>query len=231
MPESPQGLALLDRANRLLEQARSLEDLKSVRDAAEAARTFAKAAQLGLELQNRAAELKLRAERKAGAFLSGLGLHGGDRRSKTRNVSLNLDDLGIKKHQSRRWQMAASVPDADFERFLQSKNQVGEEITGASLLHLAKTLRRHRPAQPTSLKSRAPKRLSAAADPPSEWQELVGELIAQQDQLWRLLEPICGDSAISLRPEERRYLRRLTADIRDALAGLAALYPSETARD
>ena len=102
-------LAVLDQATRLLAQANSLEDIKTIHDKAEAVRTYAKAAQLGLGLQNRAAELKLRAERKAGASLTALRLRGGDRRSKGHRASLKLDNLGISSDQSKRWQRIASM--------------------------------------------------------------------------------------------------------------------------
>ena len=49
-------LAVLDQATRMLDEAKSLEEIKSIRDNAEAARNYAKAAKLGLEFQNCAAE-------------------------------------------------------------------------------------------------------------------------------------------------------------------------------
>ncbi len=72
-------LAILDQASQMLAKASSLKAIKTVRDTAEAARAFAKAAQLGLELQNKATEIKLRAERKAGTVLSKLELRGGEK--------------------------------------------------------------------------------------------------------------------------------------------------------
>ena len=70
VPSDGRGLSLLCNAKSLLHEANSLDEIKSVRDKAEAARTYARAAKLGLELQNQAAEVKLRAERNAGIFLS-----------------------------------------------------------------------------------------------------------------------------------------------------------------
>jgi len=52
--ESP--LARLELACRLLAQARSLDEVKVVVDLAEAARVYARQAQLGLDAQNNAAE-------------------------------------------------------------------------------------------------------------------------------------------------------------------------------
>ena len=56
-------LALLDQAGQALSEARSLDEIKTVRDKAEAVRKYAQSASLGLDVQNRAAEVKLRAER------------------------------------------------------------------------------------------------------------------------------------------------------------------------
>ena len=127
-------LAVLNQASRMLDEAKSLEEIKSIRDKAEAARNYVKAAKLGLELQNCAAEVKLRAERKAGGLLRSLRLRGGDRKSKRHAAPLKLDDLGISRDQSKRWQYIASVSDAEFVQYLKSMVDQGREITSAGLL-------------------------------------------------------------------------------------------------
>lgn len=134
MASTSRGLVLLERATLLLSRATSFDDLKEVHDTAEAARTFAKAARLGLDLQNRAAELKLRAERKAGEYLAMLHLRGGNRRSKPPHVILTLEDLEVTKRQSELWQPIATVPNADFEQYFRGKNLLGQEVTAAGLL-------------------------------------------------------------------------------------------------
>src|SRR5262245_2681042 len=129
-------LATFDRARQTLASARSLEEIKEIRDKAEAARTFAKAANLGLELQNRATELKLRAERKAGTVLASMELRGGDRRSKGRPAPLNLTDLGISPDQSKRWQKLAAIAENVFTAYLKSMSDQGREITFAGLMRI-----------------------------------------------------------------------------------------------
>ena len=57
-------------ARSMLADAKSLDDILHIRDIAEAARVYAQAAKLGLENQNEAAEVKIRAERKAGEMLA-----------------------------------------------------------------------------------------------------------------------------------------------------------------
>ena len=63
------SIALLSQARNAIAEARTLDELKSIRDKAEAVRKYAEAAGLGLEIQNQAAEMKLRAERRAGGML------------------------------------------------------------------------------------------------------------------------------------------------------------------
>src|SRR5262245_41889257 len=100
-------LALLDHAGQALAEAQSFDEIKDIRDKAEAVRKYAQSASLGLDVQNRAAEVKLRAERQAGKLLSEITLRGGDRRSKNHRERLKLDDLGITRNQSTRWQTEA----------------------------------------------------------------------------------------------------------------------------
>ena len=71
----------------------------------------------------------LLAERRAGELLAGmegLGQHGGDRKSKSHDATLKLDDLDITKTQSSRWQTEASVPEKKFETFLAETRPDGE---------------------------------------------------------------------------------------------------------
>ena len=87
-----------------------------------------------------ATELRVRAERRLGELLAGMpgkGSHGGDRKS---SDIVSLEDLSIHKKQSERWQSIATVPEEDFEAYLQRGHKQGE-ITSAGLLKMAKQLR------------------------------------------------------------------------------------------
>lgn len=132
-------LTLLGRAERALAEARSIEQFKEIRDQAEAVRTYARSATLGLEIQNYAAEVRLRAERKAGKMLAECKLRGGDRRSKSRDATLKLTDFGITRQQSFCWQLEASLPDADFERYVSRCRRCGKELTSAAVVRLARS--------------------------------------------------------------------------------------------
>ena len=71
-PKSSAYLLKLESAHRALAESRTLSEVKQIRDIAEAARVYAKAANLGHEAQNYAAEIALLAARKAGEILTEL---------------------------------------------------------------------------------------------------------------------------------------------------------------
>ena len=116
------------------------DEIKLIRDKAEAVRKYAQSALLGLDVQNRAAEVKLRAERQAGKLLGQLTLRGGDRRSKSHSDRLKLDDLGLTPNQSKRWQLEARVPENLFREHVEQTCEDGKELTSAGLMRLAKRL-------------------------------------------------------------------------------------------
>lgn len=131
-------------ARQMLAEAKSMDDILHVRDIAEAARTYAKAAKLGLENQNEAAEVKIRAERKAGEMLAqmpmAIGTDYGGRTSLDGNRDLpsnpppTLADLGIERMQSSRWQMIAGLPEDKFEEHITETKEWGKELTTAGLI-------------------------------------------------------------------------------------------------
>jgi hypothetical protein len=88
-------------------------------------------------IQQQAAEVKLRAERRLGQLLGGSRLRGGDRRSRVRGADSKLRNWGVSKDQSRRCQRIASVSDADFESYIAGSLQQHRELTSSALLRLA----------------------------------------------------------------------------------------------
>lgn len=129
--------ALVDRAKQAIETAGSFEEVKAVRDHAEALRAYARHINAGLDAQNACAEIKLRAERRMGQELrklDGMGSHGGDRKS---SPAVRLDAIGINKNQSSRWQRVASLADEEFEDYVADARARGGEITTAGVIKLA----------------------------------------------------------------------------------------------
>jgi hypothetical protein len=63
-------------------------------------------------MQNQCAEIKLRAERRAGEILKEQIPHEGGKLPLD-DQTVILKDLGISRFQSHRWQLEASVPEGD----------------------------------------------------------------------------------------------------------------------
>lgn len=148
-------LAHWSNARRELELARTVDEVKDIRDKAEALRLYSKQAGESLEVQNAVAEIKLRAERKAGKLLGQSGpKHGGDRRSVSRLYARTLKDLDISRFQSHRWQRVASISRRDFEAHVNKTKNAGRELTTAGILRIVpKQARKRSAAKPRDVAS------------------------------------------------------------------------------
>lgn len=208
MPESRQ-LALLSRATKALAEAQTFDEIRTVRDRAEAVRHYARSASLSLDLQNQAAEIKLRAERKAGKLLADLALRGGDRKSKSQTESLMLADLGVNRNQSSRWQQIAAVPEGQFERYLDQTKAANKELSAAALRRLARRL------GPAKAREKAVDHLSRsfAQEEPSSAEGIIHEAKNHLRVATRLLEPLCTTGQLKLGRAERQHLRRMLSEI------------------
>lgn len=133
---------LVSEARRQLQEATSIHEVKTIRDKAAAVKLYLQQAGEGLEAQNAAAEIKLRAERRAGELLSSVEKNGGGRPSGNRSHAATsfptLDEIGITKSQSSRWQAEASIPEDAFDEHVESFKAAGKELTSTSVLKLAR---------------------------------------------------------------------------------------------
>lgn len=137
------ALIRLGKAEQALANARDLSDFKKIIDVAEAARVYAKAAKLGEESARHAEEIKLRAQRGAGAFLSRLakGKPGPQAelvRGLRSNFRVAVESAGIDKDAASRYQKVAAVPEPKFTGYLKEARESGKEATTAGLLREAK---------------------------------------------------------------------------------------------
>ena len=131
-------LSRIASAKSALMQASTFEDVLDIRDKAAAIQVYIKAAGDGLEAQNKAAEIRLMAERKAGEMLKKMDLKKG-RTAKCNSVS-HLPDMGITRQQSSRWQLSSVVKESDFVRIVSECNDTREELTQKRLLDFAKRI-------------------------------------------------------------------------------------------
>lgn len=160
------ALARFDAARQALAKAKTIDEVKDIRDKAEALRQYAKQAGESLEMQNDIAEIKLRAERRAGELLGEMEKAEGNRgvmpnrdpssgyimqnpggfSMKPPGVTINkvstLSDLGINKLQSHRWQLASKIPEERFERHIIETKAANQELTSSGMLRLAQEILR-----------------------------------------------------------------------------------------
>ena len=141
-----QFLVKFEVARQALAEAKSVDELKSIRDQAEALRYAMKQAGMSLEMQNDAAELKLHAERRAGELLREMEKHPAGRPPENpsldgRDLPPTIAELGLTYNQSQRWQLEASVPEEAYERFkAEIRRRRGGELTSAGLQRLAREM-------------------------------------------------------------------------------------------
>ncbi len=146
----PSPMIHFENARRELELARTVDEVKQIRDKAEAMRLYCKQARLSLEMQNSCAEIKLRAERRAGEMLNEAELSKGGRPN---NLSIDttgfdpvptLKSLGVSRDQSSKWQKLTEIPDDDFEDYIETTTSRKKELTSSGALLLAREIERKR---------------------------------------------------------------------------------------
>ncbi len=135
-----------NKARRALSATKSFDEVKGIRDQAETLRAHAKRVKWSLDIQNQCAEIKLRAERKAGGILANMikntgQLLRGDMMS-PRDKNATLAEMEISKKQSERWQRIYDIPEEAFENFLIQAIAGGIELSQAATLRLARDIKK-----------------------------------------------------------------------------------------
>jgi hypothetical protein len=107
-------LVHFENAKRELQLATNVDEVKDLRDKAEALRLYMKQAGESLWMQNQCAEIKVRAERRAGELLKAKEKHRGFPdivQSHDVTPPPKLEEIGISRKQSSRWQAIADIPE------------------------------------------------------------------------------------------------------------------------
>lgn len=148
--DAEMALTPVTQARQMLAEATTLPQLKDLRDFAEGAKAWAKARKLGIDAENEAAEVVLRAERRIGQImldmrergeLAGPGQHqlrGSDTSDYLRQHKtgapltipslLDVDPKDWAVRQAHFWQNLAQLPEDIFERMLYSARVGGERL-------------------------------------------------------------------------------------------------------
>jgi hypothetical protein len=142
-------------------QNRDAPAAKSIRDQFEAVRAYVARRDGSLDLANKAAEIKVRAEWTLGRILRDMRergeratASGGDRKSPSRSVMVKLSDLGITPNLASQSQRVATLAEDDLAEWLREQQKAKEEVSTAAALRLAAARRepsakaQSRPAQP-----------------------------------------------------------------------------------
>src|SRR5438093_836934 len=143
-----EALIHFTQARQALQKAKSIDEVRAVRDTAERLRLYLRQTNESLEMQNDAAEIGLRAERRAGEMLK-QGAENGDRAIKGQpkkeiyhdgilSQPVTLKEIGISPNQSSRWQAMANIPEEEFENAIGQAKIAGQELTRSMLHKVAK---------------------------------------------------------------------------------------------
>ena len=141
-------LSRWDQLKQEVVEAHSLDDLKDIRDKAEAIRLYYKRQRDSLDMQNKFAEITLRCARRMGEMLQDMEKQHGARPADTGSLSETpllpptLEELGINKSASSRWQKIAQLPEEAFEQYIEAVTSKQQELTTSGLLNLAKQLQK-----------------------------------------------------------------------------------------
>jgi len=150
-------LVRYEQARFALAECQRVDEVKDIRDKAEAMAAYARQAK-DTELIQFATEIKVRAERKCGELLAGAEKNDGGRPPRNQSNATTgftapptLADMGITKDQSSRYQSLASMSEEHFETAVATAKDTAGEVTTAFMLREA-AKRKDRPTKPLSKK-------------------------------------------------------------------------------
>lgn len=145
------SLAKYEAARTALAEAHRVDEVKDIRDKAEAMAAYARQAKDN-ELIQYATEIKVRAERRCGELLARTEKHNGGRPGKnpsddSRGSTPTLREMGLTYDESSRYQQLAAMPVDHFETAVATAKATAGEVTTAFMLREAK---RHAPPKKLS---------------------------------------------------------------------------------
>ena len=153
-----------ERVKQAIIEAHSVDELKQIRDEAEAYRYALKLAGEAPGIIRKAEEIKVRAERRAGEFLKEQGPKPGNPQlSQDSIITPRLSALNITANQSSNWQRIAEIPEDKFEEFIAT---IPEISTSGALRVAAECKREKIQSRKTEIAPPSGKYRVVYADPP-----------------------------------------------------------------
>lgn len=138
------ALTKYETARAALAEAHRVDEVKNIRDKAEAMAAYARQAK-DSELIQYATEIKVRAERRCGELLARTEKHEGGRPTANRSNDATgsvptLAQMGLTKDESSRYQQLAAMPADHFETAVATAKATAGEVTTAFMLREAKRM-------------------------------------------------------------------------------------------
>lgn len=124
-------MTLITALQSTIQTAETIEDIQEIRANVSGIQAYLKTIKASFEQQNAAAEIKIRAERKAGELLTAMNL--------TPGIGNTVLPKGISKQQSSRWQQQAATPQAIFDNYISIRIEQGRELTSHESINLGAT--------------------------------------------------------------------------------------------
>lgn len=224
-------LTKYDAARYALSVAVEVDEVKEIRDKAEAMAAYARQAK-DTELVQWATEIKVRAERRAGQMLADMPKQNGGHAAKARShdvteVPKTLADIGITKNESSRWQKLAAVSDEQFEHAVAAAKEVAGEVTTAAMLRAAKA------GEPQETATVAPAKLAPETGIPVTAPVIALEpeytpLDAANDQIAGLQDQLAATIIGGASDDDKENAQTLLTDLRQRIKTLEATLKAVT---
>ncbi len=175
------ALVKYEAARQALAEAHTFDEVKQLRNKAEAMRAYA--FQAGdHEFAFWAGEIKLRAERKAGELLSAMEKNKGAASPTRSQAATTLKEIGITKSQSSRWQQEAELSEPEYKEWVTKVKKRGASFPTSSALRTLISKKANDAAKAAAKKIRLPddKYDCIVIDPPWEVQKIEREVRPNQ---------------------------------------------------